>query len=63
MFAKSWQYFKPDFRELRDFCGGFVTVFPGTATVESTLSVPVWEKDYNRQILTDAALEDILQSK
>ncbi|PXF48308.1 hypothetical protein BWQ96_01997 [Gracilariopsis chorda] len=63
LFQQSWQYFMPKFRKLRDFCGGLATVFPRTATVESDFSVIQWEKDDNRQNLTDAALEGNVQSK
>jgi hypothetical protein len=49
--------------ELKRFCGGLASVFPGTATVESDFSLSNWEKDDYCASLTDFSLEGILHSK
>lgn len=59
-FQKSWQYVMPKFTKLNEFCGGLATIFPGTTTVESNLSVLLSERDYNHQNHTDVALEGFL---
>lgn len=51
------------FPNLRDFCGGIATAFPGTSTVESDFSVVKFEKDEYRSALTDFSLEGILHCK
>lgn len=51
------------FENLKEFCGGLATVFPGTATVESDFSIVNYEKNQYRTTLTDLSLEGILHSK
>jgi hypothetical protein len=48
---------------LETFVGGLTTIFPGTSTVESDLSVVKYEKNKNCMSLTDASLEEILHAK
>ena len=51
------------FENLKEFCGGLDTVFPGTATVESDFSIVNFEKNDHRAALTNLSLEGILHSK
>lgn len=64
-FADAWSVLNINgFQNLRAFCGGIATLFPGTCTVESDFSVLRWEKDNNfRKSLSDFGLEAILQAK
>jgi hypothetical protein len=47
------------FIHLQQFCGGLARVFPGTAVVESELSVANYEKSPNRLSLCDISLKRI----
>jgi hypothetical protein len=49
-FSDAWKTpsIKDWFIELMEFCGGLVSPFPNTATVESDFSVLKWEKDLHR---------------
>ena len=51
------------FRLLEEFCVGSVSVFSGTATVESDFSIINSELNAGRSRLTDIALEGILHAK
>jgi hypothetical protein len=62
-FEVAWQPLGTRFAKLRQFCGGLATVFPGTATVESDLSVLKWEHDEFRSTLIELSLEGIMQCK
>ena len=46
------------FAEIKEFCGGLATVFPGTATVESDFSIVNYKKDEYRTALTDLRLRE-----
>jgi hypothetical protein len=59
----AWQPFGTRFAKLRQFCGGLATVVPGTASVESVLSVLKWEHDEFRSTLTELSFEGIMQCK
>ena len=48
------------FQYLKEFCGGFATVFSSTATVESDFSIINYEKNSRWSALTDLSLEGIL---
>ncbi|KAI2501718.1 hypothetical protein MHU86_12724 [Fragilaria crotonensis] len=64
LFADAWSVLNINgFQNLRAFCGGIATLFPGTCTVESDFSVLRWEKDNLRKSLSDFGLEAILQAK
>src|SRR5437667_5364815 len=62
-FRCGWELMKGQYTSLRDFCGGIVTVFANTATVESDFSILGWEKDEYRMSLTNLSLEGIMQCK
>jgi hypothetical protein len=64
-FGGAWSALGSDgsFHNLKAFCGGIATLFPGTCTVESDFSVLRWEKDSFRKSLSDFGLEAILQAK
>jgi len=51
------------FPTLANFCGGFASVFPNTATVEADFSVLGCEKNDKRGSLTDLSLEGVLHCK
>jgi hypothetical protein len=51
------------FTLLRDFAGGFATVFPSSTTVDSDFSLCNWEKNKVRSALIELPLEGILQYK
>jgi hypothetical protein len=51
------------FIPLQEFCGGLATLFPGTAVLESVISVVNYETSANRQSLSDISLEGILHAK
>ena len=51
------------FENLKEFCSGLATFFPGTATVESGFSIVNYKKNEYRTTLTDLTLEGILHSK
>jgi hypothetical protein len=61
--SDGWEPFGRRFPNLRQFCAGIATVFPGTSTVESDFSVLIWECDEFRSSLTDFSLEVIMQCK
>lgn len=62
-FEEAWDMVGSRFEDLREFCGGLSTAFPGTSTVESDFSVVKGEKDIHRSSLTDLSLEGILHTK
>jgi len=66
-FNESWNFSElvngNQFENLKELCGGILTVFPGTATVESDFSIVGFEKNDRRSRLTDFSLEGILHSK
>ena len=62
-FMDGWSYTGVRFTVLRYFCSGLVTVFPGTDTVESDLSIVKYFKNDFRNSLTDFYLEGILLAK
>ena len=62
-FKVAWKIVEGRFNTLRDFCGGIVTIFANTATVESDFSILGWKKDEYRMSLTDLLLEGIMQCK
>ena len=62
-FEQGWGYVQERFENLKRFCGGLATAFPGTSTVESDFSIVKWEKDDCRISLTDFSLEGILHAK
>jgi hypothetical protein len=62
-FEKCWSLVLGLFPVLHEFCGGLASVFPNTTTVEAEFSILGWEKNVNRESLTDFSLEGILHSK
>ena len=63
-FGGAWSALGSDgFHNLKGFCGGIATLFPGTCTVESDFSVLRWEEDSFRKSLSDFGLEAVLQAK
>jgi hypothetical protein len=64
-FSDAWKTaaIKDRFPELMEFCGGLITPFPNTATVESDFSILKWEKDIHRSNLTPFSLEGILHCR
>ena len=51
------------FQQIKKFCGGLATIFPGTATVESDFSIVNYKKDQYRAALSNFSLEGILHAK
>jgi hypothetical protein len=62
-FEKRWSLVRGRFPILHGFCGGLASAFPNTATVEADCSILGWEKNVNRESLSDFSLEGILHSK
>ena len=63
-FDNSWTLMlKKQFPVLSTFGGVLMTIFPGTASVESDFSIVNCEKDNRRFLLTNFTLEGILHSK
>ena len=62
-FEEAWAIVEGRFEILRDFCGGIVTVFANTASVESDFSILGWEKDKFRLSITDLSLEGVMHCK
>ncbi|KAI9921252.1 hypothetical protein PsorP6_001825 [Peronosclerospora sorghi] len=50
------------FTSLRSFAGALFTVFPNTSSIENDFSVLGWEKNENRESLSNISLEDVLQA-
>jgi hypothetical protein len=61
-FKDGWSLTGCRFTQLRDFCGGLATVFPGTATVASDFSIVKYVKNDFRTSLTDFSLEVIFHA-
>jgi len=62
-FNDAWEALGIQFATLRTFCGGLVTLFPNSTSVESDFSVLKWEKDPYCNNLLDLSLEGVFQSK
>ena len=62
-FMEGWALCRNRFDKLQLFTGGFASMFPSTATVESDFSVIGAEKNVYRESLTDFSLEGILHAK
>ena len=62
-FKDVWSYTGGHFPVLQYICGGLVTVFPGTATVESDFSIFKYVNNDFRTSLTDFSLQGILHAK
>ena len=62
-FNEAWKDIPGKFVLLRTFFGGFATVFPNTATVESDFSVMSFEKNDYRQSLHDISVGGIMHTK
>jgi hypothetical protein len=52
-FEKIWSLFQGLFPVLHEFCSGLASAFPNIAIVEAEFSILGWEKNVNREILTD----------
>ena len=59
-FRNSWSYLEHKFDLLREYCGGIVSIMPGTATVEQNFSLISWSKDPNSWGMTNFTPESIL---
>jgi hypothetical protein len=62
-FSESWVVTNGQFPLVQQFCEGLASAFPNTASVESDFLVINWEKNENRQDLTDFSLEGIMYCK
>jgi hypothetical protein len=62
-FKDSWSLASGRWRSLMEFCGGFASIFPNTASVEYDFSIINQEKDAHRLALTDLSLAGIMHSK
>ena len=64
-FDEAWKVenLATNYPQLCAFAGGFASIFPNTATVESDFSSLKWEKDEFRHSLTDFSLEGILHCR
>jgi hypothetical protein len=62
-FGDSWALAKGRWDALRDFCGGFATIFLNTASMEYDFSIVNQEKDAHRLGLMDLSLAGIMHSK
>lgn len=62
-FADGWKLAHDRFPNLREFCGGLLTAFTGTATVQNDFPIVNWEKYRGRVSLTEFSLEGILYSQ
>ena len=62
-FSDAWACTNNRFPSLQQLCGGLVSAFPNTATVEPDFSVIGCEKDECRTLLTNFSLEGILHAK
>jgi hypothetical protein len=52
LFNDAWDCV-PRFKRLRAFCGGLVTIFPNTMSIENDFSILKWELDVFRIALID----------
>jgi hypothetical protein len=63
MFNDAWGCALGQYEHLRSFCGGLVTVFANTTSVEFDFSILKWEMDANHIALMHLSLEGIFQAK
>jgi hypothetical protein len=62
-FNEAWNCLKGCFMQLHQLCGGLVTAFPNTTSVESDFSIVKWEKNDSRSNLTSLSLTGIMHAK
>ncbi|KAH6569497.1 hypothetical protein BASA62_004868 [Batrachochytrium salamandrivorans] len=62
-FNDAWDCLRGRFLHLRQFCGGLLTAFPNTTSVESDFSIVTWEKDNSRTSLTSLPLAGIIHAQ
>jgi len=62
-FNDVWDCAPGQFKCLRSFCGGLMTVLANTTSVESDFSILKWELDENHTTLIHLSLEGIFQAK
>ncbi len=62
-FNEAWDYLKGCFMQLHQLCGGLVTMFPNTTSVESDFSIVKWEKNDSHSSLTSMSLAGIMHAK
>lgn len=62
-FNESWSVVPAQFLKLRIFFGGFASIFPNIATVESDFSIMGYEKNDHRQNLAHISLSGIMHAK
>lgn len=62
-FNEAWKDIPPRFLILRQFFGGFATLFANTASVESDFSIMKFEKSDYRQNLADISIGGIMHAK
>ncbi len=58
-FNEMWDKIGVPFNRLCQFCGGLVTTFPNTTSIELDFPILKWEKDDNRSSMTNLTLEGI----
>src|SRR5947207_14481968 len=61
-FELAWSIVEGQFDVIRNFCGGIVTVFANTATVESYFSILDWDNYEYKITIFDMYLEYIIHS-
>ena len=62
-FDDAWDNVKTRFLTLRQFCGGLVSMFPNTTSLESNFSIVKWEKDAHRTCLSSLSLAGVMYFK
>jgi len=62
-FNETWDCLKGRFMQLRQLCGGLVTMFPNMTFVESDFSIVKKEKNDSRSSLMSLSLAGIMHAK
>ncbi len=62
-FNEAWDCLKGRFMQLRQLCGGLMTMFPNMTSVESDFSIVKKEKNDSRSSLTSLSLAGIMHAK
>jgi hypothetical protein len=62
-FNEVWDCLKGCFMQLHQMCGGLVTTFRNTMSVESDFSIVKWEKNDSCSSLTSLSLVGIMHAK
>ncbi len=63
MFNCTWDSMRGRYQALRCLSSCLATSFTNTTSIKSDFSIPKWEKNLNRKLLTNFALESIFVTK